>query len=373
MTAAKEAEKIAPVSARRLPIGVIVVACVALGAVSSGGGTNVATLAGWVAYERGWVDAQTGQGYRWISVARADGRLGHNVTPRPRAGARRADQSPAWSVNGRLAFVRTLLHSTDLLVAEHGTWQVQRVNRLGPSSDLFEFDAPAWSPDERYIAWPVSGLFVIDVRRRTRLKVGGAACAPRWSPDGQTLLYLVGDCGAESPRHRRVEVVGIDGGARRVLAHGSFNSADWSPDGLRVAYAGDCERGPGGDPWCQVLISNADGSRLRRLSLPSGWLIDWVRWTDASTIVAGGSHQVNGDGPGLLKIDVDRGTTRPLAPGVIHIWPQAPTVTADGSIAIVQSFGPRVGRPALVDADTGAVTWGAVPRGWPGAGAIAVG
>ena len=363
LTLATAGAKIARVAARRLPMVVILVACVGLGAVSNGGGTEARALTGWgwVAYERTWYDQQAGQARYWISVARADGRSRRSVTPRPGPREQRDDQSPGWSVSGRLAFVRSLRNSIDLLVAEPGSWRVRRVNRLGvpPGVYAWGITAPAWSPDERRIAWPAAALFVVDVQRRTRVKVAGASCAPRWAPDGQTLLFLFGSCGEWSPEHPGVEAVRADGGARRVIARGSFNSADWSPDGLRVAYAGDCGRLPGGDPACGVLVSDADGSRLRRLRLPPG-NVDWVRWTDASTIVAGGT----GRRGGLLKIDVDAGTVRVLAPGVIGDWAQAPTVTADGSIAVVQLSGPRDGRPALVDVDSGAVKWGRKPIGW---------
>ena len=343
----------------------ILVSCTVFSAIASGG-TDADALAGWVAYQREWVDEQASQGYSWISVARTDGRSQRNVTPRPRRGELRADLLPAWSVNGRLAFVRSLLRSTDLLVAEPGTLEVHRVNRAG-ASDSWSLDAPVWSPDELYIAWPAPELFVVDVRRRTRLKVAAESCAPRWSPDGQMLLFLVGTCDAESPLHRRVEVVGVKGGARRVIARGFFNSADWSPDGLRVAYAGDCDSGPGGDPFCRVLVSGADGSRLRRLRLPPGWVVDWVRWIDASAVIAGGSGQGiggPGKGSGLLKFDVDAGTVNVLAPGVVGVWPGVLAVSADEAIAVVQRFGRRAGRPALVQVDTGAVRWGRTPPGW---------
>ncbi len=329
--------------------------------------------AGWVAYDRGWTDPGIRQP-SWISVARTDGSSGRNVTRRPGSLEQRADHSPSLSVSGRLAFVRSLRRSSELLVAEPPNWKLRRVSRdSGLSSDgaYTERDEPAWSPDEQYIAWPASDLVVVDVQRRTRLKVAGASCAPRWSPDGETLLYLAGDCEAAGPQHQRVEAVRVSGGARRVIARGSFNSADWSPDGLRVAYAGECESGPGGDPWCHVLVSNADGSRLRRLPNPSGWLVSWVRWTDVATIVAG-VYRVDRR-VGLVKFNVDRGTGPvPLAPGVIHGWPTGPFVTADGSIAVVDAFHPRAARPALINVGSGAVKWGKVPTGWSGASAIAV-
>jgi hypothetical protein len=167
-------------------------------------------------------------------------------------------------------------------------------------------------------------------------------------------------------------VVRVGGGGRRIVARGSFYSADWSPDGRRIGYARVCYR------TCGVLVTNADGSRLRSVPLPLDSDIDWVRWTDSSTIVAGGSFRGRAGHwrVGLLKIDVDRATARPLARGVIFDLPDAPVVTADGgSIGVLAISGRRRGTPALVDVISGRVKWGQAraPFGWSGDGAITFG
>jgi dipeptidyl aminopeptidase/acylaminoacyl peptidase len=338
---------------------VVAASCAALVDARLVVGDNRAAMPGWVAYERE-------QSYQWIAVARADGSARHNVSPRPRRGERRSDYSPSWSPTGQLAFVRSLPSSDNLMIAELGSWKLRSVSRDpdgagGPLSDWGR-DAPVWSPDERFIAWPASKLFVVDAQRRTRRGVAGEACAPRWSPDGQTLLFLHGSCADYSPQHESVELVRVGGSAHRVIARGSFNSADWSPDGQRIAYAGQCARLPGGDPSCEVFVSDSDGSHLRRLLVPT-WSADWVRWTDESTIVAGGFGKVNGTRVGLVAIDLTQGRVRGLAPGVGES-PQYPQVTPDGAIAVFTLFARRRNGPALVSVSSGAVTWGRSPIGW---------
>jgi WD40 repeat protein len=344
-----------------------IAACLMLAVAPLGASTGRADdMPGWVAYEREWYDGKKGEAYFWVAVARADGRSGRNVSPRPRRGEWRADYEPSWSSSGRLAFVRSLRRATEVLVAQPGSWRTRRVSRDGPSGTFAAGEGAhplAWSPDARRIAWAASRLFVVDVQRGTRRDVAGKSCEPRWSPDGRALLFLHNSC-AYAPQHQSVEVVDINNGTRRVILRGSFNSADWSPDGQQIGSAGNCQAGPGDDPFCRaVFLSNADGSRVRRLPLPSTWVADWVRWIDPSTIVAGGYGKVDGREVGLVRIDTATGEVRGFAP-TVGVWPQSPAVTRDRAIGVFTLFGARGRRPALVDVDTGAVTWGRTPKGW---------
>jgi hypothetical protein len=352
----------------RLLMVVALLSCAGSSAAANGA-TDARTPAGWVAYVLEGYDQQLGDAYSWISVLGTDGRAGPDVSSRPQ-GEHRYDLLPAWSANGRLAFVRSLPRSTDLLVAGPASWQVQSVNRsrLGSDSSVL-FGHPVWSPDGGSIAWQVRDLFVVDVRRHTRVKVAGSSCAPRWSPNGRELLYLAGDCNSIS--HRRIEVVRVDGGGRRVVARGRIVAADWSPDGRRIAYAMSCFK------TCGVLVTNADGSRTRDVPLPLDSIITWVRWIAPSTIVAGGSFRgrVGHWRVGLLRINLDRATARPLARGVVFDFPEAPVVTADGSLGVLAITGRRRGSPALIDVGSGKVKWGEAraPFGWRGDGALAFG
>ncbi|MDP3909400.1 MAG: hypothetical protein Q8Q14_03330 [Gemmatimonadales bacterium] len=103
------------------------------------------------------------------------------------------DGSPAWSGDGRLAFVSDRDGSRDIWV-RHPDGALQQLT-TGLSTD----DGPAWSPDGRWIA------FVSDRTGHREIHVvpsGGGSVKqitrneawsnhPTWSPDGATLAYAV--------------------------------------------------------------------------------------------------------------------------------------------------------------------------------------
>ena len=107
---------------------------------------------------------------------------------------------------------------------------------LGPELDL----DPALSPDGRLIAY-ASGT-AGDTRIYVRQVAGGAAVAvaddvpgrqraPRWSPDGGSILFTAG---------RGLHLVPALGGMSRLVvdaaAAGGVVDASWSPDGRSIAY-----------------------------------------------------------------------------------------------------------------------------------------
>jgi len=113
--------------------------------------------------------------------------------PTPLVSSAGYDSSPAWSVDGRLAFVSERSGNRDIWVQgrDGGPHPVT----MASASD----DSPAWSPDGRWIA------FVSDRSGAREIHVvpaeGGAAMQltndaawaayPAWSPDGSTLAYVL--------------------------------------------------------------------------------------------------------------------------------------------------------------------------------------
>jgi Tol biopolymer transport system component len=107
-----------------------------------------------------------------------------------------------------------------------------------------------------------------DLERVTRIR---RALAPKWSPDGEKILFVrrfAGDrqelwvVGARGAQPRQV------GTARDVVA------ADWSPDGNRIVIA---RRGPEG-PNIRLWITDADGNNSRPLGGPvpgTDATLDW--------------------------------------------------------------------------------------------------
>jgi len=142
---------------------------------------------------------------------------------------------------------------------------------------------PAWSPDGRWIAFihdADSGynggnrdLMRVDSRgREQHLVVRGSDLGsnqpydPRWSPDGQKLLFGV-CCDPDE-----VWTVAPDGSGLKRLATVGREPA-WSPDARQVAYVGERS---------YLSVMNADGSGQRRLAPAASR----PAWSPAGTEIA---------------------------------------------------------------------------------------
>jgi dipeptidyl aminopeptidase/acylaminoacyl peptidase len=157
------------------------------------------------------------------------------------------DQDPAWSPDGkRLAFARNggpeidLLQNLDVFVvdAEPGA-QPQQLTRF-PGRDM----GPVWSPDGSRIAFLRGGDPKYSMYTHDRLAViapdgsgervlteslDRPASEPRWSPDGQSILFLLED-------DRTVQL------ARVGLADGSIERLTQGPHVVAGFAAGATER-----------------------------------------------------------------------------------------------------------------------------------
>jgi Tol biopolymer transport system component len=99
---------------------------------------------------------------------------------------------------------------------------------------------PALSPDGKFVAFvagPLSRtrLYVRQVDGGTPVAItsekAGFARMPRWSPDGQRLVFS---------SERGIELIPAFGGVARLLVplpHGTWLDAGWSPDGQSIVYS----------------------------------------------------------------------------------------------------------------------------------------
>ncbi len=159
--------------------------------------------------------------------------------------------SPAFSPNGR----QIALHSDrgSQLVPDRNIWVIDvdgtnpRQLTFHPKGDRY----PDWSPDGTQIAfssdraedrngWPTTEIYVMDadggnVKRVTDL---GFASRPRWSPDGQWILFE-GIIDQEPGRH--ILAIRPDGTDMWMVSEPRPETGmyvgGWSPDGKRVVYA----------------------------------------------------------------------------------------------------------------------------------------
>ena len=157
--------------------------------------------------------------------------------------------SPTWSPNGRqIAFHSTrgsqVMRESNIWVIEADGTDIRQLTHH-PEDDNY----PDWSPDSLQIAfdsdrlskegeWPTTEIYVIDadggnIKQVTDL---GFASRPRWSPDGEWILFEgIIDQG------RQIYAIRPNGtGLWQVSAprpETGMYLGGWSPDGRRVVYA----------------------------------------------------------------------------------------------------------------------------------------
>jgi len=114
-----------------------------------------------------------------------------------------------------------------------------------------------------YVSYPQGDLWRsnMDGTDRTQLTFGPIKpVLPRWSPDGQTILFFDFPRGSSHPG-KIYEIPAAGGDARALLPRDTQNEQDptWSPDGKQIAFAGDAND------------ANAmSGPAIRILTLESG-------------------------------------------------------------------------------------------------------
>lgn len=160
---------------------------------------------------------------------------------------------------------------------------------------------------------------------------------PSWSPDGTRIAW-------HSNRERgvRIWVMNHDGSEVRSLTDAGFFASypSWSPDGTQIVFHGKTVLGDGEPPEKDLWVMGADGSGRRQLT--SGPTDDREpRWSpDGTTIIFARDqvlHRMGTDGGGLLTL-VPGVTPRwsPDGSRIVYVEPddlQVWTVSVDGSDA----------------------------------------
>ena len=205
--------------------------------------------------------------------------------------------SPKWSPDGsQIAFMMDIetdpkkWQQYDIFIMNADGSQ-QRNLTEHPQQDGF----PAFSPDGKYIAFDSSrgtdailGIYVMELATRNvrKLTNRGFGSSPSWSPDGQQIVYEYERRG----EGRHIYIMDADGRRERLLLrrprHGVFGGVilsydpRWSPDGQRVLYK-DTELVHGkGRVANAILIVDKDTRHIDVLDTPQKWRIEGACWAD---------------------------------------------------------------------------------------------
>jgi Tol biopolymer transport system component len=225
-----------------------------------------------------------------------------------------SDESPVWSPDGtRLAFTR-----------RRTEYREENANDL---------TRPGWTLQVCVANVDGTGLACL-------AGLPGRASSPAWSPDGRHLAFAAGDATVPTTRSRLecptvLYVANADGTNARAITTvppeircGTRYVGDtgpvWSPDGRRVAFVSDRERGSYGFGFGHIYVVDAEGSNFRRLtSTPSGfataddrsptWSPDGARiaYAHVARTASGspdpvpGLHVMSADGTGSTRIIAD--------------------------------------------------------------------
>ena len=157
---------------------------------------------------------------------------------------------------------------------------------------------PKWSPDGEWVVYSsdlygtpeeleCQTLFVArvdgsDTRQLLADPAGGDALGPcafdgaEWSPDGEWLVFAMSDNAGQN-----LWVMRSDGSELTQLTTGQFGGSrpTWSPDGTYILYSADDATGQP-QLYVRTFAGGADAQVLE-LPLPAGLLhgVNWVDWT----------------------------------------------------------------------------------------------
>ena len=172
-----------------------------------------------------------------LFVANANGTGARRLTL---AGGGAYQGDAAWSPDGsRLVFT---CGNFELCVASaNGSGAARLTTSTWPAKWSYDFE-PAWSPDGTRIVFTAkrggisTGLWIVNADGTGLKKLIDSAAdegSAEWSPDGLRIAY-----GRITATNTDVFVINADGrGAQRLTSGKAYESdPDWSPDGATIAY-----------------------------------------------------------------------------------------------------------------------------------------
>lgn len=202
-------------------------------------------------------DVSAGQNFE-VHVANADGSNDHVVSPDPLA-----DAQPSWSPSGTQIVFQSQ-RSVGSCAGQPNVYKIYIMDANGGNLRCLGYqgvqsETPSFSPNGQKIAYFVNlgvgsaeiWVMNVDGSNKVRLTSGAQDFYPRWSPNGNQILF--------ERNGSLIVTMGANGGAVTTIAQGRYPA--WSPTGTDVAFtalAGGIE---------QIFRVPSTGGQITRVSI----------------------------------------------------------------------------------------------------------